>query len=133
MARMQNIVLQGTGATPKTYTLVPQSLVNNLGVWREATGSFVEREWLTATVRPAANTNFGQKTTVRLSLPHPVDVTDACCVDKTAMLPASYVTVEFFRHNVAPDASIDDLISELQGLVENADIVKLFTGEGLMG
>jgi len=133
MARMQLIALNGAGATPKVYNLIPQSLVNNLGVWREATGAITERERLTAQVRPAGTGNFGQKVTLRLHTPHPADVDGSCCVDKNATLPESHVTVEFFRHNVAPDAAIADLIAQLQSLVYNADVVKMFEGEGLMG
>jgi hypothetical protein len=129
MPRMQNIVV----STTPPVTLVPQSLTNNVGVWRQIVGAFVDRQWLTATIRPAAATNFGQKATFRLSKPHAVDVTDACCVDKTTPLPSSYVTVEFFRHNVATDDDIQLLISELQELVSNADVEAVFAGGGLMG
>lgn len=134
MPSMANIVLNdSTSPTPVAHTFNPMSLRNDVGSYMDKSGGSIKtRANITIGVRPASSSNQGHKVTARLTLPHVITPAEGeCCVLVDAVVPFSYVNIEFLHHNVASDKDISDLLAYLGQFVQDAQFVDTVKGESL--
>lgn len=133
MPVMANIVLKDGATTPVNHTFNPMSLRNDLGTYVDKSGTTLKtRPSITIGVRPASSSNQGHKVTARITLPHVVTPEDGtCCIPADAVVPFSYVSIEFLRHNVASDQNVKDLLAFLADFVKDAQFTSTASGESL--
>lgn len=134
MPSMANIVLNdSTTPTPVAHTFKPMSLRNDIGSYMDSAGGSIKtRDVITIGVRPASSSNQGHKVTARLTLPHVITPGEGeCCIPADAVIPFSYVNIEFLRHNVASDKDVADLLQFLADFVKNSQFVDSAKGESL--
>lgn len=88
---------------------------------------FADWSVLSETTRPTASNNDGHKLTASLSLPHPVEDQEGCCVSKDTP-PASYFTVNTMLSKHATAAQGDNLVALLRSYVNSAAFAALVKG-----
>lgn len=134
MPVMQQIVL-ADGQTPAVdHEYDPISLVNNKGDYRELTDlAYQLQASLACTVRPPSVTNYGQRTTWKLTIPVVPSKSseDECCIPPGTTVRENHVTVEFFFDKTSPKAGAENLLAQLTSLVQDPQFIATCLGQSL--